>query len=184
MASHTPQYPGGKAGIPASTWFDGEQLGSTQITDVSSLWNSSWAPPGQCSPLPLRKTTSRAQSSKDRFIPRRVDLDGNMSNYLLEVRFILIYRFRCFGTHTMIVIISQAASEEHQDAESSPSKQDYMNTLKEGVLQATEDTKVIIRPKRDCQQYVVDPPLIIGGVGRFFRSTAMSGRKVGIHPRQ
>jgi hypothetical protein len=145
MASHSAQYLGGKTGTIATNWFDGAQLGSTQITDVSALWNSSWSPPGHCTTLPLRKSTSRTQSSKDRFIPRRVDLDGNMSNYLLDVRFIFVAASQPWHAGNRGTI-SQAASEEHQDAESTPSKQDYMNTLRESVLQASDDTKVSARP--------------------------------------
>eukprot|EP00277_Geminigera_cryophila_P022678 CAMPEP_0179467774 /NCGR_PEP_ID=MMETSP0799-20121207/48833_1 /TAXON_ID=46947 /ORGANISM="Geminigera cryophila, Strain CCMP2564" /LENGTH=119 /DNA_ID=CAMNT_0021273379 /DNA_START=139 /DNA_END=495 /DNA_ORIENTATION=- len=73
-----------------------------------------WSPYGLCSSPPARRRTAPAstEKAKDRFIPCRAPLDSKLSNYLL------------------------AASNDAHDYESTPAKQDYMNTLKESVLLA------------------------------------------------
>mmetsp|Transcript_39259 Transcript_39259/g.92376 ORF Transcript_39259/g.92376 Transcript_39259/m.92376 type:complete len:499 (+) Transcript_39259:170-1666(+) len=71
-----------------------------------------WSPHGLCTSPPSRGRTAPIYSSaaKDRFLPMRAPLDSMLSNYLLE------------------------APADEQDFESTPSKQDYMNTLKESML--------------------------------------------------
>ena len=82
--------------------------------------SSRWSPYGLCSRPPARHRTAppSTESARDRFIPCRAPLDSYLSNYLL------------------------AASDTEQDYESTPSKQDYMNTLKESVLHSHGDAKV------------------------------------------
>uniref|UniRef100_A0A6U4K7Y3 CDC20/Fizzy WD40 domain-containing protein n=1 Tax=Hemiselmis andersenii TaxID=464988 RepID=A0A6U4K7Y3_HEMAN len=91
----------------------------------SSSGYNCWSPHGLCSSPPSRQRTSPscALTAKDRFIPCRSPLDANLSHFLLE------------------------ANHDEQDADSTPTKQDYMNTLKESVLQAQGDAKVL--PFRD-----------------------------------
>jgi hypothetical protein len=88
---------------------------------MSSNAQSRWSPYGLCSSPPARRRTAPAsrESAVDRFIPCRAPLDSKMSNYLL------------------------AASTDEQDYESTPSKQDYMNTLKESVLLSQGDAMVL-----------------------------------------
>jgi hypothetical protein len=88
---------------------------------MSSNAQSRWSPYGLCSSPPARRRTAPAsrESAIDRFIPCRAPLDSKMSNYLL------------------------AASTDEQDYESTPSKQDYMNTLKESVLLSQGDAMVL-----------------------------------------
>ena len=83
---------------------------------------SQWSPYGLCSSPPARRRTvpSSTATAKDRFIPCRAPLDSNLSNYLL------------------------AASHDDQDYESSPSKQDYINTLKESVLHQHGDEAMVL----------------------------------------
>jgi hypothetical protein len=88
---------------------------------ISSEAQSRWSPYGLCSSPPARRRTAPASrvTAIDRFIPCRAPLDSKLSNYLL------------------------AASTDEQDYESTPSKQDYMNTLKESVLLSQGDAMVL-----------------------------------------
>lgn len=93
---------------------------STLDTAVCTAQNR-WSPYGLCSSPPARRRTAPASTvtAKDRFIPCRAPLDCKLSNYLL------------------------AASTDEQDYESTPSKQDYINTLKESILLTQGDAKVL-----------------------------------------
>lgn len=82
---------------------------------------SSWSPYGLCSSPPTRRkdAPSSLSSARDRFIPCRSALDPTLSNYLLE------------------------SGHEEQDFESTPTKQDYNNTLRESVLQTSTEASVL-----------------------------------------
>jgi len=80
-----------------------------------------WSPYGLCSSPPTSRkgAPSSLSTARDRFIPCRSPLDANLSNFLLD------------------------AGGEEQDVESTPTKQDYINTLRESVLQTSGEAQVL-----------------------------------------
>ena len=129
----------GKSAVSTGA-FETNQAISPLASNVGSIWNT--LSNGVCSSsLADTWKSSKSQSTSDRFIPCRGPLDRCLANYLLEVS-VPLPGSMCCRLKIFFRIILQAPSDE-QDAESTPSKQDYMNTLKEGVLQASGDSKVI-----------------------------------------
>lgn len=112
--------------------------GSGPMTDVatnsahlSSAYKDGWSPYGLCSSPPARRKVcpSTFSTATDRFIPCRAPLDTKFSNFLLSN----------YG--------------DVHDCESSPSRQDYMNTLKQSVLEGQADAMVLpLRPRETADQ--------------------------------
>ena len=81
-----------------------------------------WSPYSFGASLPdgqEREPRKWVQSARDRFIPCRAPLDCSLSNFLLE------------------------APSDELDADSTPTQQDYMNTLRESMMLSNGDTKIL-----------------------------------------
>mmetsp|Transcript_20872 Transcript_20872/g.69703 ORF Transcript_20872/g.69703 Transcript_20872/m.69703 type:complete len:499 (-) Transcript_20872:67-1563(-) len=104
---------------------------ATNSPHIASAYKDGWSPYGLCSSPPARRKVcpSTFSTATDRFIPCRAPLDTKFSNFLLSN----------YG--------------DVHDCESSPSRQDYMNTLKQSVLEGQADAMVLpLRPRETADQ--------------------------------